>query len=247
MPTETATPLTGSLVRRLEARDVLTAEERTLLEEMFTQVRLVEAGSDIVSDGDHPSRSTLVVRGFAARYKVLADGQRQITALHLPGDFIDLHSFLLKPMDHGIAALSRCRVASVPHETLAALSVSEPHLTRLFWMLTLLDSALHREWLVALGRRSALGRLAHLLCELKLRLGVVGACEADSFAMPLTQVDLGDMLGLTSVHVSRVLRELRDGNYIVWKGAQVSITDWSGLRRLAEFDERYLHIVRAPR
>jgi CRP-like cAMP-binding protein len=234
-------------VRKLEARDGLTDEERTIVEQMFTDVRVVKAGEDIVQDGDRPLRSTLVVSGVAARYKVLHGGERQITALHLTGDFVDLHSFLLKEMDHGVTAISQCRVANVPHETLASLSVSHPHLTRLFWLLTLLDGALHREWLVAMGRRSALGQLAHLLCELKVRLTVVGAAEADSFVMPVTQVDLSDILGLSSVHVNRVLQELRSDNLITWKGVNVSVLDWEGLRRVAEFDERYLHIVREPR
>jgi CRP-like cAMP-binding protein len=247
MRTDASAPLTASLVRKLEARDGLTDEERTIVEQMFTDVRVVKAGEDIVQDGDRPLRSTLVVSGVAARYKVLHGGERQITALHLTGDFVDLHSFLLKEMDHGVTAISQCRVANVPHETLASLSVSHPHLTRLFWLLTLLDGALHREWLVAMGRRSALGQLAHLLCELKVRLTVVGAAEADSFVMPVTQVDLSDILGLSSVHVNRVLQELRSDNLITWKGVNVSVLDWEGLRRVAEFDERYLHIVREPR
>jgi CRP-like cAMP-binding protein len=247
MKIDASAPLTASLVRKLEARDDLSDEERAIIEQMFTEVRLVQAGDDIVRDGDRPRHSTLVVSGVAARYKVLQEGERQITALHLAGDFVDLHSFLLKEMDHGVTAISQCRIATVPHETLAALSVRQPHLTRLFWFLTLLDGALHREWLVAMGRRSAVGQLAHLLCELKLRLGVVGSGDQDSFAMPVTQVDLSDILGLSSVHVNRVLQELRADNLITWKGVNVSILNWDGLRRLAEFDDRYLHIVKEPR
>jgi CRP-like cAMP-binding protein len=247
MRTDASAPLTASLVLKLEARDDLSDEERVIIEQMFTEARLIKASDDIVRDGDRPRHSTLVVSGVAARYKVLQEGERQITALHLAGDFVDLHSFLLKEMDHGVTAISQCRIATVPHETLAALSVSQPHLTRLFWLLTLLDGALHREWLVAMGRRSAVGQLAHLLCELKMRLGVVGTGDRDSFTMPVTQVDLSDILGLSSVHVNRVLQELRAENLIAWKGVNVSIHDWDGLRRLAEFDDRYLHIVKEPR
>jgi CRP-like cAMP-binding protein len=234
-------------VRKLEVRDALSSDERDVIERMFTEVSLVKAGEDIVRDGERPGRSTLVVSGVAARYKVLKEGERQITALHLGGDFVDLHSFLLKQMDHGVTAISQCRVATVPHETLTRLSVSHPHLTRLFWLLTLLDGAMHREWLVAMGRRTALGRLAHLLCELKVRLNVSEGRTDNDFVMPVTQVDLSDILGLSSVHVNRVLQELRGDNLIAWKGVNVSILDWDGLRELAEFDDRYLHLVREPR
>lgn len=247
MRTDASAPLTASLVRKIEARDDLNDEERTILEQMFTEARLVKAGDDIVREGDRPQQSTLVVGGVAARYKVLREGERQITALHLAGDFVDLHSFLLKEMDHGVTAISQCRVATVPHGTLATLSVSQPHLTRLFWFLTLLDGAMHREWLVAMGRRPALGQLAHLLCELKMRLSVVGAVDNNSFVMPITQVDLSDILGLSSVHVNRVLQELRGENLITWKGINVAILDWEGLKRRAEFDDRYLHMVKEPR
>ncbi len=247
MKPDASAPLTAALVRRLEARDELSGEERLIIERMFTDVRLVKAGDDIVRDGDRPQRSTLVVDGLAARYKVLHGGERQITALHLPGDCVDLHSFLLKEMDHGVGAISQCRVATVPHETLAGLSANQPHLTRLLWLLTLLDGAMHREWLVAMGRRSALGQLAHLLCELRMRLTVVGSVDDDCFVMPVTQVDLSDILGLSSVHVNRVLQELRADNLIAWKGVNVSILDWDGLKRIAEFDDRYLHIVKEPR
>ena len=234
-------------MRRLEARDDLSDEERAIVEHMFTEARLIKAGDDIVRDGDRPQHSTLIVSGVAARYKVLQDGDRQITALHLAGDFVDLHSFMLKEMDHGVTAISQCRIATVPHQTLTDISVSHPHLTRLFWLLTLLDGALHREWLVAMGRRSAMGQLAHLLCELRMRLSVVGSGDQDSFVMPVTQVDLSDILGLSSVHVNRVLQELRGANLIAWKGINVSILDWEGLKRVAEFDDRYLHLVKEPR
>jgi CRP-like cAMP-binding protein len=244
---DATSPLTSSLILRLAARDDLSAEERIIVENMFTEVRVVKAGEDIVGDGDRPLHSTLVVSGVAARYKVLKEGERQITALHLPGDFVDLHSFLLKEMDHGVSAISQCRVATVPHQTLTRLSEEQPHLTRLFWLLTLLDGALHREWLVAMGRRSAIGQMAHLLCELRDRLQIVGACDENSFEMPITQIDLSDVLGLSSVHANRVLQELRSDHMVTWKGATIEIGDLAGLRRLAEFDDRYLHLTKEPR
>lgn len=240
-------PLTASLIRRIEVRDRLDDDERRFIETMFTDVRTVGPGVDIVSDGDRPRQSTLVVAGLAARYTTLKGGERQITALHLPGDFVDLHSFLLKEMDHGVVAISACRVATVPHDTLTRVTEQLPHLTRLFWLLTLLDSSLHREWIVAMGRRSAVGQMAHLLCEVHVRLQIIGAAQETEFNLPVTQADLGDILGLSTVHVNRVLQELRGEGLITWKGPTVTIHDLAGFRRLAEFDDRYLHIVREPR
>lgn len=245
--TDANAPITAALLLKLEARDTLSDEERAILGAMFTDVRLVPAGNDIVREGERPGVSTLVVSGLAARYKLLHTGTRQITALHIAGDFVDLHSFLLKEMDHGVLAVAPCRVATVPHERLAEITVSQPHLTRLFWFLTLLDGAQHREWLVAMGRRSAIARFAHLLCELKVRMSVVGGGSGDGFVLPVTQADLSDILGLSSVHVNRVLQELRRDGLIAWKGAHVSILDWNGLVDLAEFDDRYLHLVRERR
>lgn len=240
-------PYTVSLIAKLEARDDLSADEREVIDTMLGEVRIVNAGEDIVRDGDRPLHSTLLIDGFASRYKVLAEGERQLTAIHVPGDFVDLHSFQLKEMDHAVGALSTCRVATVPHTTLERLSRTHPHLTRLFWLLTLIDGSCHREWLVAMGRRPAIGQLAHLLCELSLRLEVIGAVQAGSFRLPITQIELGDVLGLSSVHVNRTLQELRGTGQISWKGQTVTILDWDGLRRTAEFDPRYLHLVKEPR
>jgi CRP-like cAMP-binding protein len=135
----------------------------------------------------------------------------------------------------------------VPHANLAELSRTHPHLTRLFWLQTLMDGAIHREWLVAMGRRPALGQAAHLLCELYLRLEAVNGARDFSFAVPLTQSELGDVLGLSSVHVNRVLQELRTRQIISWRGQNVVILDWPRLQEIAEFDPRYLHLTREPR
>jgi CRP-like cAMP-binding protein len=240
-------PYTASLIAKLEVRDDLSTDERAVIDTMLSEVRIVTAGEDIVHDGERPLHSTLLIEGFASRYKVLHEGERQLTAIHVPGDFVDLHSFLLKEMDHAVGALSTCKVATVPHTTLERLSRTHAHLTRLFWLLTLIDGASHREWLVAMGRRPAIGQLAHLLCELYLRLKIIGAASEASFRLPITQIVLGDILGLSSVHVNRTLQELRGTGKITWKGQTVTILDWEGLQRTAEFDPRYLHLVKEPR
>jgi CRP-like cAMP-binding protein len=240
-------PYTAALTAKLEARDDLSADERDVLDTMVGEFRTVAAGEDIVRDGDRPTHSTLLIEGFASRYKVLQGGERQLTAIHVPGDFVDLHSFLLKEMDHAVGAMSVCRVVTVPHATLERLSHTHPHLTRLFWLLTLIDGASHREWLVAMGRRPAVGQLSHLICELFLRLQVIGAVNERSFTLPITQIELGDVLGLSSVHVNRTLQELRGLELITWRGQTVTILDWPGLQQMAEFDPRYLHLVKEHR
>ncbi|MDB5538497.1 MAG: Crp/Fnr family transcriptional regulator [Devosia sp.] len=240
-------PPTAALVAKLTARDDLSAEEIAVLQGMMSEPRIVQGGHDIVRDGDRPGHSTLLIDGFACRYTTLKDGGRQITALHVAGDFVDLHSFMLKEMDHGVGALTLCRIATVDHGRLLEITHTHPHLTRMFWLLTLIDGSMHREWLVGMGRRPALGNAAHFICEIYTRLSVVGMAADNAFVLPLTQVELGDVLGLSSVHVNRVLQELRSGELITWTGQNVVILDWDALADLAEFDPRYLHVVKEPR
>lgn len=233
--------------RKLERRDTLTAAERQALIEAAGDSRVFEAGSDLVKEGQRPHVSTLVVAGFTSRYHVLSEGQRQITAIHVPGDFVDLHSFVLKEMDHSVGALTRCSVIYFPHANLTRITEQFPHLTRVLWLMTLLDSAIHREWIVGMGRRSAPAQMAHLICELHVRLGIAGIAGSDTFPLPLTQTEFGDALGLSTVHVNRVLQELRAENLFTWDARTVRILDWPRLQQRAEFDPRYLHLNNEPR
>jgi CRP-like cAMP-binding protein len=233
-----------ALVSKLEQRGPLSAEERRVIEAAVVRVRDVNADEDIVREGELPSESSLMLEGFSARYKILSNGRRQITALHVLGDFVDLHSFLLKKMDHGVVALTPCRIGVVPHDELRAITDRHPNLTRLLWLNTLIDGAIHREWLVAMGRRSALGHTAHLICELFLRLEAVGRTQGNSMTLPITQAELGDTLGISTVHVNRVVQELRSQGLITWRGEKLTIDNWDGLRKAAEFDPTYLHLGR---
>jgi CRP-like cAMP-binding protein len=235
------------LIRKLEERDRLSEEEKQVLAASLGPPKSVSADADMVREGDRPSESTLLVEGFAARYKVLQSGKRQITAIHVPGDFVDLHGFLLKKMDHAIAALTPCTVATVPHETLRRITERHPHLARLLWLSTLIDSAIHREWLVAMGRRSAKEHMAHLFCELYLRLQLVGLTKDNSYEMPITQAELGDTLGISTVHVNRVVQELRAEGLITWRGNRLAVDDWDRLREVAEFTPTYLSLFNERR
>lgn len=237
----------ASLILKLSTWDDLPADEQGVLRQMLSPVSVVAARQDIIAEGTRPGVSTLLVDGFAVRYKILEEGSRQITAIHVPGDFIDLHSFLLHEMDHGVATLTECRIATVPHQTLSEISRSHPHLSRLLWLVTLVDGAIHREWLVAMGRRPAVAHLAHLICEIYSKLRVLDLTAERQFLFPATQQDIADMMGLSSVHVNRTLQELRGKGLIQWHGHTVKIMDWAALAEFAEFDPTYLHQVKEPR
>jgi CRP-like cAMP-binding protein len=235
--------MSNSLIKKLEKLDRLTAEVRSVLESFAFADRDVGQDEDIVKQGTTPKVSTLLLEGLAGRYKVLGDGQRQITALHVP---VDLHSFLLAKMDHAIVALTPCRVAAVSHDTLRQVTERFPHLGRVLWLTTLIDGSIHREWLVAMGRRTALAHTAHMFCELFLRLKLIGAVDVYSFKLPLTQEEMADALGLSHVHVNRTLGELRDAGLLEWRRQLVTIHDWDRLVEVAEFDDTYLNLKGKP-
>jgi CRP-like cAMP-binding protein len=235
------------LIRKLEQRDALSDEEKRVLDEAVSHTRNVGPDEDLVRDGDRPSESILVLEGFTCRYKLLPDGKRQIMAIHIPGDFVDLHSFIQKKMDHGVATLPPCKVAYFPHEALRRITESHPHLARMLWLSTLIDAGIYREWLVSMGRRSTPGHMAHLLCEMFLRLRVVGLTDGASFQLPVTQEELGDALGLSLVHTNRTLQQLRREGLIAWEGRTVTISDWKHLQQIADFDPTYLHLEQQPR
>jgi CRP-like cAMP-binding protein len=238
----------SALIEKLERRDRLSDAEKAVLNEVLTPPRKLKAGQDLVVEGDRPAESTLMVQGFSARYNSFPDGRRQITAIHIPGDFVDLHSFLLHPMDHGIVALTDCTVVTAPHHKLKIVTEEFPHLTRLLWLNTLIDASIHRRWLVAMGRQSSAQQLAHLLCELRFRLEVVGMTTAPGeFDMPATQGELADVLGISLVHVNRVVQELRREGLVVWKGRRLTILDWERLQAFSEFNPDYLHLKQEPR
>jgi CRP-like cAMP-binding protein len=232
---------------KLRARDELGAAEEAAIREAVTEVRDYRSDLTFIRPREELQHSTLLLDGLMCRYKDLKNGQRQVTELHVAGDFADLHSFTLKRLDHSLMTLTPCRVAIVPHDNLRRITEQYPHLTRLYWFGTNLDAAVHREWEVSLGRRSALSRLAHLFCELEVRLGVVGLTEANGYALTLTQTEVAECLGLTSVHVNRTLRELRELGLMEFRSGWVGIHDLEGLRRAAEFDPTYLYLDRRPR
>jgi CRP-like cAMP-binding protein len=239
--------LIESLIRKLERRDQLEEFERKALVESVAEIREYRPHEIVVREGVDQDSSNLLLDGYLCRFKDLRDGRRQIVALHVPGDFADLHSFLLKHMEHNLAALTPVRIAVFPHQRLREISERWPHLTRMLWFSTLLDAAIHRQWILSVGRRSAVARIAHLFCELHARLEVIGKATPTGFKLPLTQVDLADATGLTPVHVNRMLRELRDRQMLEFRQGEVILHDFAGLCRLAEFDPEYLYLEKRER
>jgi CRP-like cAMP-binding protein len=230
------------LITKLAIRDPLTPKERDRLAALAARVKDYAPGDEIVPEETPIDFSTLMLQGVGCRQKVFQDGRRQIVAFHVPGDFCDLHSYLLKRMEHGVAALSPCQVAQVPHDRLRRITDEEPHLTRLLWISTLIDAAIYREWIISLGRRSAFSRLAHLFCELFVRLRAVGLTETFEYALPVTQSDLSDAMGISLVHTNRTLAQLRRKRLVTFANRMVTIHDWNALQRAAEFDPAYLHL-----
>lgn len=218
----------------------LSNDDRERLGRLLGGRRRAAAGDTLVKEGSRPTFSTLLLSGFVGRVATLTDGGRQITAINVPGDFIDLHGFLLKTMDHSLVALSDITVATVQHVALKRMTEEFPRLARALWLETLIDAAIHRQWLVALGRKDAATRLGQLICELYLRLEAVALARNHTFDCPLTQSDLADMLGLSNVHVNRSLKALRDAGLVRWRNGRVSIDDWLGLTERVAFDASYL-------
>lgn len=236
-----------SLVLKLSRRDDVTQDEQVALRQIVSSTQWIAFGRDVLSPGGKTITSTFLIEGFAAQYHLLVNGRRQITALFLPGDVLDIDSEIMGQTGDGVVALTGCRVARVPHEKVRRLNQDHQHLSRLLRLMSLIEAGIHAEWLVGMGRRTAKAHMAHLFCEVCSLLEVVHLAHGHEFDFPVTQVDLGDVLGLSSVHVNRVLQELRATDLLEWQGGRMKILDWDGLRALAEFDDRYLHLHSQPR
>lgn len=225
----------------------MSAEEVALLNSLPFRKATFAPGAEIIAEDSRPGESCMVMRGFAARSHYLRNGGRQITALHVPGDFVDLHAYLLKVMDHGVAAISPCEVGFTSYEAIRRVTEKSPHLGRLFWLSTVIDGAVQRAWITCIGRLTTKQRIAHFFCEIYLRLEAAGIAFDNRYPLPLTQMQLGDLLGLSVVHINRKLRELRSTRLVEWKGGLVFINDFEALAELAEFDATYLSLRVEPR
>lgn len=232
---------------KLRARDEISAAEEQAIRGAVFECRDYPADHVFIRADEELTCSTLLLDGLLCRAKDLSDGQRQITAVHVAGDFADLHSFTLRRLDHDLRTLTRCRVAIVPHERLRAIIEEHPHLTRVYWFMTNLDAAIHREWVLSLGQRKAPARMAHLFCELHARLAIVGLTDGGSFDLDLTQEKLSQCLGITPVHVNRTLKDLRATGLLDFRGGRVTLNDLPAVHELANFDPGYLYFEKRSR
>ena len=234
------------LIRKLESIFTLSDDERQAILDLPLQVTHLRADQDIVREGDRPTRSCVLLEGFAAMFKVTAEGKRQITAFHIPGDIPDLQSLHLEVLDTSLATLTRCKVGFIQHEALQDLCDRCPRIAKALWRETLIDASIFREWTVNVGRREAYSRIAHILCELTVRMKAVGLTRDDTCKIPITQNEFADATGLSNVHVNRVLQALRSDGLIVLRGNTFQVVDWDQLKQAGDFDPTYLHLHRRP-
>lgn len=230
------------LVRKLENFAELTEEERRALHDAAGPVRVYGAHEDLIREGEQASGVAVVLSGFACRHKMLPDGRRQIIGYFLPGDMCDARVFILKRMDHTISTLAPSSVTTLSREAVLEITSKYPRLTRAFWWNTLVEEAIGRQWLVSIGQRTALERVAHLFCEIYVRLQSVGLATPEGCELPVTQSELADTVALSTVHVNRTLKELRRVGLVSMSSKSLVIHDFAGLRALAMFDPGYLHL-----
>jgi CRP-like cAMP-binding protein len=232
------------LVRKLESIFTLSDEEKAALEAMPMQIVNLRADQDIVREGDRPTRSCLLLEGFSCFFKMTGDGNRQIMAFSLPGDIPDLLSLHLDVMDNSLGTLTPCKVGFIQHEILRNLSTRFPKIASAFWRDTLIDASIFREWVLNIGQREAYSRLAHLLCEFIVRSRAVGLGNGSTYYIPMTQTELGDAMGISTVHANRVIQQLRSDGLVSWSGTKLTVRDWDGLKSAGDFDPTYLHLKR---
>jgi CRP-like cAMP-binding protein len=230
------------LIRKLENFAPLAEEERRALLDATGTIRRYAAHEDLIQEGAPTEGVKIILDGLACRYKVLPDGRRQIVAYFVPGDMCDLRVFLLKRMDHSIGTLCPVEAALLPQESLLELTERYPRLTRALWWSTLVEESITREWIVNVGYRTAFERMAHLFCEIFLRLQAVGLTHENHCDLPLTQTELADTLALSAVHVNRTLMDMRRAHLVTFQGRQLIIHDRQALQSVAGFDPNYLHL-----
>jgi len=238
----------SSLIRKLEHFVRLSQTDRAILDRAASErVRRFGPRADITREGDRPKDVHLILSGWACRYKQLEDGRRQVVSFFLPGDLCDLNIFILREMDHSIGTITPVSIADLSRDFFDEMSAGHPRIVTAFWWESLVNAAVQREWTMNLGQRTALERMAHLLCEIFFRLRIAGLTREDSCDFPLTQADLADATGLSKVHVNRTLQELRSTGLIVLKGKLLVVPSLERLMNAGLFNANYLHMDREGR
>ena len=231
-----------AFIAKLERFSKLSGEDKQAILSAIARPRKLSAKADIIREGERPEFVNLITSGWAYRYKELEDGRRQIVALFLPGDLCDLNVFILREMDHSVGCLTDVEFVELSRDALEQLTLNHPRITQALWWETLVTTAIQREWTANVGQRQAFERMAHLFCEIYVRLNAVGLTRDGLCDFPMTQQELGEATGLSSVHVNRTLQELRAADLIVLKDKTLHIPDLEALQRAAMFNPNYLHL-----
>lgn len=233
------------MIAKFERRLRLDEGDREALRNLPFTIRDVEAMRYVVREGSPLSVCTLLIDGFVFRQKTTSDGDRQIVSVHIPGDFFDLEGALLKYADHNVQTLTRARIATVPAMKMVELMDRHPRVERAMWVDTLIDASIFREWIMNVGRRDARQRIGHFLCEMGVRLELVGLGTTGGFDLPMTQEQLADVTGLTPVHVNRSIKAMEAEGLIVRDRKHIGIPAWDRLCDSAGFSALYLHLDQA--
>ncbi|MEH6641865.1 Crp/Fnr family transcriptional regulator [Vreelandella glaciei] len=234
------------MTRKLESIFLLTDKEKEAISNLPIKTMALLSGQDISKVSDQPTKCCLIIEGFTCSYKLTAEGKRQIMSLFIPGDIPDLQSLHLPYLDMNIASITPCLLGFIEHDDMHNICEHNPRLYAAFWRETLVCASITREWLLNTGQRQGYSRIAHLLCELMVRLKAVGLAKEATFVMPVTQAELGDSTGLTPIHVNRVLQALRADGLIHSNKNQITVPDWEKLKEAGEFDSLYLYLVEEP-
>lgn len=237
----TAAQALDLLVKTLARHSSLSTTDERAIRKLHPQLRSVERGADIVCQGDRPRVSIMVIRGMLARYHTKASGERQYLSLHIAGDLPDLQSLFLGIMDHSVCALDEAQIAAFPHPEILSLVKRAPTAGVALWRHTLIDAAIFRQAITSLGKRGATPRLAHLFCEQFTRARAVGIASGWSCPFPLSQSQIGQVVGLSLPSVHRAAQSLRKENCADVRGGRLRILNWQRLSHVAGFDPSYLH------
>jgi len=241
MPNKPEPPL-APLLRKMEYWNTFSQADREALLALPHSLKTIEAGGMIVRDGEKATHSCLLRSGYVYRQKIVADGARQIVALQMSGDMVDLQNSLLGVADHSVQALTRAEVAYIPREAVQEIALKRPAIGMAMWYDTLVDGSIFREWIANVGRRDSRTRLAHLLCEFALRLEAAGLGRHNAWELPMTQEQLADATGLTPVHVNRTLKALEKDGLIARSKRSVTVENWKALAKAGDFNSSYLHM-----
>lgn len=234
-------PLVG-MVSKLTNRSWISPEDRARLLVLPSTARFFDAGSYLVREGDSPNHCNIIVSGLACGHKITGDGLRQIVAMHIAGDVVDLQLLYLETADYNVQTLGRCEVVTVPRDAFRRLLVDHPLIADAVSTTILVESSIAREWLLNIGRRNAKKRFAHLLCELAARMDRTDSSPGQDYKLPMTQEQIGDTLGITTIHTNRIMKSLISDGLITFIKHRIAIPSWPILVRYADFNETYLHI-----